>query len=486
MPSMARITVGDPESRRSSGPPERVAHPSVKERTARGKAARGRVSRSDHAGWQPSGERRSPVELLLEEAMGREPELVPIRHGRMLASPFAFFRGTAALMAADLAQTPRSGMTVQLCGDAHLSNFGGFAAPDRELVFDINDFDETARGPWEWDVKRLAASIAIAGRELGLTGAERHEAVEAAARSYREAMREFAALRNLELWYSRLDVARLLSHAGDQVSRRERTAFKRRIAAASAKDHLRAMSKLTARVDGQLRIVPRPPRIVPVEELFPKTTSEAVEVEMCAMLGAYRRSLPVERRHLLEGYRYRHMARRVGGIGSVGTRTWIVLLTGRDVDDPLFLQVKQAGQSALAPYTGRGTARNHGQRVVEGQRLMQVDGDIFLGWLRAEGVDGTPRDYYVRQLWDWKIGAEVELMSPARLTVYGRLCAWTLARAHARTGDRIAIASYLGRGSAFDRAVADFAEAYAGQNERDHAALGDAVRSGRVTAERGV
>jgi uncharacterized protein (DUF2252 family) len=486
MAPMATITVREPDARRSGGPPERVAHPSVKERSSRGKAARGRVPRSDHAAWRPSGERRPPVELLLEQAAGREPELVPIRHGRMLASPFAFFRGAAALMAADLAQTPQSGITVQLCGDAHLSNFGGFAAPDRELVFDINDFDETARGPWEWDVKRLATSIAIAGRELGLTAAERQQAVEAAVRSYREAMREFAALRNLELWYSRLDVTRMLSHAGDQVSRRERTAFKRRIAGASAKDHLRAMSKLTARVDGQLRIVPRPPRIVPVEELFPATTSEAVEAEMRTMLRAYRRSLPVERRQLLEGYRYRHMARRVGGIGSVGTRTWIVLLTGRDVDDPLFLQVKQAGHSALEPYTGRSTARNHGQRVVQGQRLMQVDGDIFLGWLRAEGIDGTPRDYYVRQLWDWKIGAEVELMSPARLTVYGRLCAWTLARAHARTGDRIAIASYLGRGSAFDRAVADFAEAYAGQNERDHAALDDAVRAGRVAAERGV
>jgi uncharacterized protein (DUF2252 family) len=483
---MATTTVRDPDARPTGGPPERVAHPSVKERSARGKAARGRVPRSDHAAWQPSGERRPPVELLLDQAAGLEPELVPIRHGRMLASPFAFFRGTAALMAADLAQTPQSGITVQLCGDAHLSNFGGFAAPDRELVFDINDFDETARGPWEWDVKRLATSIAIAGRELGLTAAERQQAVEAAVRSYREAMREFAALRNLELWYSRLDVTRLLSHSGDQVSRRERAAFKRRIAGASTKDHLRAMSKLTARVDGQLRIVPRPPRIVPIEELFPATTSEAVEAEMRTMLRAYRRSLPVERRHLLEGYRYRHMARRVGGIGSVGTRTWIVLLTGRDADDPLFLQVKQAGHSSLEAYTGRSTARNHGQRVVQGQRLMQVDGDIFLGWLRAEGIDGTPRDYYVRQLWDWKIGAEVELMSPARLTVYGRLCAWTLARAHARTGDRIAIASYLGRGSAFDRAVADFAETYAGQNERDHAALDDAVRSGRVGAERGV
>ena len=485
MEPMATTTVRDPEARRGGAPAGRVAHPSVAEREARGKAARGRVRRSDHAAWQPAGDRVGPVDLLLEQAAGREPELVGIRHGRMLASPFAFFRGTAALMAADLAGTPDSGLTVQLCGDAHLSNFGGFAAPDRELVFDINDFDETARGPWEWDVKRLATSIAIAGRDLGLTGTERRQAAEVAVRSYREAMRGFAAQRNLELWYSRLDVASMLSHAGDQVSRRERAAFSKRIAGASAKDHLRAMSKLTARVDGQLRIVARPPRIVPIEELYPATTSEAVETEMRTMLRAYRRSLPAERRHLLEGYRYRHMARRVGGIGSVGTRTWIVLLTGRDVDDPLFLQVKQAGRSVLEPYTGNSTARNHGQRVVQGQRLMQVDGDIFLGWLRTDGLDGTPRDYYVRQLWDWKIGAEVEAMSPARLTAYGSICAWTLARAHARTGDRVAIAAYLGRGGAFDRAVAAFAEAYAGQNERDHAALDDAARSGRVVAERG-
>jgi uncharacterized protein (DUF2252 family) len=404
----------------------------------------------------------------------------------MLASPFAFFRGAAAVMAADLARTPCSGITAQLCGDAHLSNFGGFAAPDRELVFDINDFDETARGPWEWDVKRLATSIAIAGRELGLTSRQRRDAVEAALRSYREAMREFAGLRNLELWYVRLDVNRLLTHFGDELSRGDRAAFDRRIAGASAKDHLRAMSKLTARVDGALRIVARPPRIVPVEALFPAAATEVLEQAMRIMLRAYRRSLPVERRHLLEGYRYRHMARRVGGIGSVGTRTWIVLLTGRDAEDPLFLQVKEAGRSVLEPYAGRSRVRNHGQRVVQGQRLMQVDGDIFLGWLRTSGLDGTPRDYHVRQLWDWKLGVDVEAMSPRRLSSYAVLCAWTLARAHARTGDRVAIAAYLGGGTVFDRAVAEFAETYADQNERDHAALADAVRAGQIAVERGV
>jgi uncharacterized protein (DUF2252 family) len=462
----------------------RVSHPSVEERAARGKAARSQAPRSSHAAWEASRERRSPEDLLLEQAADRVAELVPVRHGRMLASPFAFFRGAAALMAADLAETPQSGLPVQLCGDAHLSNFGGFASPDRELVFDINDFDETARGPWEWDVKRLAASIAIAGRALGLAPVARRNAVEAAVRSYREAMRRFATMRNLELWYARLDVARILSHVGDRVTPEERRAFKRRVAGARAKDHLRARSKLAQRVDGEPRIISRPPRIVPVEELFPAAAAEDVEDQMRSLLRAYRRSLPIDRRQLLEGYHYRHMARRVGGVGSVGTRTWIVLLTGRDADDPLFLQVKQAGPSALEPYAVRDQARNHGQRVVQGQRLMQVDTDIFLGWLRATWADDTPRDFYVRQLWDWKLGAEVELMSPARLTVYGTLCGWTLARAHARTGDRIAIAAYLGSGKAFDRAIAAFAETYADQNESDHAALEKAVRAGRVAAER--
>jgi uncharacterized protein (DUF2252 family) len=466
--------------------PGRVPHPSVEERAALGKAARVKMPRSRHGDWEASQESGRAEKVLLEQAADRVEELVPIRHGRMLASPFAFFRGAAALMAADLAETPRSGLTVQLCGDAHLSNFGGFASPSRELVFDINDFDETARGPWEWDVKRLAASIAIAGRELGLAPAVRHDAVEAAMRSYREAMRRFATMRNLELWYARLDVARILSHVGDRVTAEERKAFERRVAGARAKDHLRAMAKLAQRVDGELRIASRPPRIVPVEEVFPATAAEDVEEQMRSLLRAYRRSLPVERRHLLEGYRYRHMARRVGGVGSVGTRTWIVLLTGRDGDDPLFLQVKEAGPSVLEPYTARDRARNHGQRVVQGQRLMQVDTDIFLGWLRATATDDTARDYYVRQLWDWKIGAEVELMSPARLTVYGTLCGWTLARAHARSGDRVAIGAYLGSGKAFDSAIGAFAETYADQNERDHAELEEAAQAGRIEAARGV
>jgi uncharacterized protein (DUF2252 family) len=465
--------------------PRPMPHPSVLERAAAGRAARTAARRGDHAAWEPPAGRRPPVELLLEEGADRIRELLPIRHGRMLASPFAFFRGAAALMAADLSRTPRSGLEAQLCGDAHLSNFGGFAAPDREIVFDINDFDETARGPWEWDVKRLAASVAIAGRELDLAADVRRATAEAAVRSYRDAMRAFAGMRNLELWYARLDIDAVREHAGEHVSRKERQAFERRIARAYAKDHLRALSKLTQLVDGVPRIVARPPLIVPVEDLYPAETSESVEAWMRELLRRYRRSLPAERRRLLEGYRYRHMARRVGGVGSVGTRCWLVLLTGRDLGDPLFLQVKEAGPSALAPHLG-APASHDGRRVVEGQRLMQVDGDIFLGWLTA-GREGEPRrDYYVRQLWDWKLGAEVELMSPARLTFYVRLCAWTLARAHARSGDRVAIAAYLGSGRSFDRALAEFAERYADQNERDHAALEAAARDGLVAAERGV
>jgi uncharacterized protein (DUF2252 family) len=425
------------------------------------------------------------VDVLRDEAADRLPELVPVRHGRMLASPFAFFRGAAGVMAADLAETPRTGLDVQLCGDAHLSNFGGFASPERQLVFDINDFDETARGPWEWDVKRLAASIAIAIRELGLKAAARGAVVEAAVRAYRDAMRGFATMRNLDVWHARLDAERSFAEQAARASRQDRRAFRQRVESARAKDHLRAMSKLTEQLDGTTRIVSRPPLIVAIEELLPEADGESVEAEMRALLRRYRRSLPSQLRHLFDGYRYTHMARKVVGVGSVGTRAWIVLLTGRDGGDPLFLQVKEAGPSVVEAFTGRSTARNQGQRVVEGQRLMQAAGDIFLGWLRADR-DGVPRDFYVRQLWDWKISADVERMSPSRLTLYATMCGWTLARAHARSGDRIAIAAYLGSGAAFDRAAAAFAEAYADENERDHAALAEAVRAGTIAAETGV
>ncbi len=463
-----------------------VEHPTVAERTERGKAARGRAPRSAHAEWEPRTGRRPIAEQVLEQSAGREPELVPVRHGRMLVSPFAFFRGSAAVMAGDLDGTPDSGIEVQLCGDAHVSNFGGFAAPDRELVFDMNDFDETTRGPWEWDIKRLVASLAVAGRDLGFSEADRREAAEAAAGSYRESMRGFAAMRNLDVWYARISAASILDLLGDRVSKEERAAFKRRVASARGKDSLRALSKLTQQVDGHPRIVSRPPLIIPVEELFPAADSAAIEDRMREMIRAYRQSLPPERRHLLETFRYAHMARRVGGVGSVGTRCWIVLLLGRDDADPLVLQVKEAGPSSLEPFTGRDPITHHGRRVVQGQRLMQVDGDIFLGWLRVDDPGQEQRDYYVRQLWDWKLSADIEQMPPGRLNAYGRLCAWTLARAHARSGDRVAIASYLGSRNAFDRALAAFAERYADQNERDYAALAAAVRDGQVIAEHGV
>jgi uncharacterized protein (DUF2252 family) len=458
----------------------------VSERAARGKAARAQASRSSHADWAP-GPGRRPLDVLKAQAADRVPDLVPIRHGRMLESPFTFYRGAAAIMAADLAGTPDSGFRVQLCGDAHLLNFGGFASPERDLVFDLNDFDETAPGPWEWDVKRLVASMAVAGRELGLPEASRRGLAEAAARGYREAMRRFAGMTNLEVWYARANVAGLIAAFGERISGRERKAVTQRIAKAHTKDHLRALAKLAERSNGSLRIVSQPPLIVPVEELFDTAGEEGAEEQMRIRLAAYRRSLSRDRRQLLDQYRYVHMARKVVGVGSVGTRAWVVLFTGRDSGDPLFLQVKEAAPSVLEPYNGATVPRHNGQRVVEGQRLMQATSDIFLGWLRSPGVDDArERDFYVRQLWDWKVSADVGAMAPSRLALHGELCGWTVARAHARTGDRIAIAAYLGAGPAFDRALATFAEAYAEQNERDHAALAAAVAEGDVAATVGV
>jgi uncharacterized protein (DUF2252 family) len=463
-----------------------TAHPSVQERVARGKEARKRTPRSSHADWAPRADRSSAVDMLLAQEVGRLPELLPVRHARMLASPFAFYRGAAALMAADLDGTPDSGLRVQACGDAHLSNFGGFASPDRDLVFDINDFDETSPGPWEWDVKRLAASIAIVGRQLGLRGEERRAGVAASARAYRETMRRFAAMGNLAVWYARLDAERLQAAASRAASARAKKNLTRAVEKAQSKDHLRAVSKLTERVDGELRIVSKPPLIVPVEELTGDVDRDALVADMQALLGKYKRSLKSDRRHLIDRYRYVHMARKVVGVGSVGTRAWIVLLAGRDDDDPLFMQVKEAGPSVLAPYTGRDPAPNQGQRVVQGQWLMQATSDILLGWLRAVGIDQQSRDFYVRQLWDWKTSADVERMTQDGLTVYGEMCGWTLARAHARSGDRVAIASYLGSAPTFDRALAEFAEAYADQNERDYAEVAEAADKGRIAVEAGV
>jgi uncharacterized protein (DUF2252 family) len=411
-------------------------------------------------------------------------ELVPIRYGRMLTSPFAFFRGSAAVMAADLAQTPVSGLRAQLCGDAHLANFGAFAAPDRRLVFDLNDFDETLPGPWEWDLKRLGASIAIAARERGFRRKQRRSILLASMREYREAMREFAQMRNLEVWYARFDVETWLGRLRRMAPRKELKELERNIAKAQTKDNLKALDRLTHRVDGELRIVSDPPLIVPIEELsFQGISRDVLEAPILELLGEYRKTLSSDRRRLLDGYRYVHLAHKVVGVGSVGTRAWIVLLTGRDEGDPLFLQCKEAAESVLEPYAGKSHYRHHGARVVQGQWLMQAASDILLGWLTGPDADGTRRNFYVRQLWDWKRSVDLDAMLPEEMANYGRVCGWTLARAHARSGDRVAIAAYLGSGAVFDRAIADFSELYADQAEKDHRGLADAVKAGRLEAE---
>jgi uncharacterized protein (DUF2252 family) len=457
------------------------------ERAATGKEARSRVKRSRHREWRPPRDRQSPVDLLLEQDATRVSELVPIRHGRMLVSPFTFYRGSAALMAYDLASTPSSGLKVQLCGDAHLSNFGAFEAPDRRLVFDCNDFDETLPGPFEWDVKRLAASIAIAGRDRRFDGSERRDAVTASVRQYREEIRRFAAMRHLDVWYARIEIAEVLERYRDALKRQRVRQLEKGVSKAMHKDSLRALGKLTRQVNGAPRIISDPPLIVPIEELFPDVGGHEVETQLSRLLDAYRRTLPHDRQHLADGYRYVDAARKVVGVGSVGTRAWIILMLGRDSEDPLFLQAKEADSSVLEPYAGKSRFNHHGRRVVEGQRLMQAASDIFLGWIRnPQGLDGVARDFYVRQLWDWKTSVDIETIRPLGLQLYAQMCGWTIARAHARSGDRIAIASYLGKGDVFEKALADFAVAYADLNERDYNVVVKAVRDGRITAEEGV
>jgi uncharacterized protein (DUF2252 family) len=473
---------GSTASATAAGSPAKVPHLTATERIARGKAARAEAPRNGHAELTLSKE-RDPIALLEEQTPSRVPELVPIRYGRMLVSPFAFYRGAANIMAHDLVATPRAGLTVQLCGDAHLSNFGGFATPERTLVIDLNDFDETLPGPFEWDVKRLAASFEIAGRDRGFSRAERRAAVLASVGAYRVAMQEFAAMRNLDVWYARLDAAAVQARlravqAKKQVKRWGQVAQK-----AQTKDSLRAFSKLTHVVDGQVRIISDPPLIVPMAEL----AGRDVEKEITQLFRSYRQTLQTDRRKLLEEFRYVDLARKVVGVGSVGTRAWIMLLLGRDDQDPLFLQMKEAQASVLEQHLGKSTFRNHGERVVAGQRMMQSASDIFLGWIRnPKGLDGQPRDFYVRQLWDWKTSIDVDAVVPRGLRLYAEVCGWTLARAHARSSDRVAIAAYLGKGRVFDRAVADFSVAYADQNEKDYAALVDAVKDGRIKTEEGI
>ena len=453
------------------------------ERASRGKAARGELPRSAHAVWEPGPGRSDPVDLLEEQAQTRLPDLGPIRYGRMLVSPFTFFRGAAYVMAADLAAGPRTGLLAQLCGDAHLSNFGIFAAPDRRLVFSINDFDETLPGPFEWDLKRLAASVVVAGRDRGFDEEVCRSMVMGAAREYREAITRFAEMRNIDVWYTRLDIEAILEQLGRSASRKQMKRFQTNVAKVHTKDSMRALAKLCRTVDGELRIVGNPPLVTPIEDVLPNAEQEHLEDVVRRMIRTYRRTLPRDRRNLLESYRYAHAARKVVGVGSVGTRAWILLMLGRDESDPLFLQFKEAQASVLEPFLGKSQFTQHGQRVVEGQRMMQAAPDIMLGWERIVTIDGEKRDFYIRQLWDAKGSVDVELMDPQELEAYGKICGWTLARAHARSGDRIAIAAYLGSGDSFDRAMASFSETYADQNERDYRALKEAAGSGRIVAE---
>ena len=461
-------------------------HPSVAERARLGKVARAKVPRSVIGEFAPGPSRPDPVALLEEQAASRVPELVPIRYGRMLVSPFAFFRGAALGMAADLAATPTSRLTVQACGDAHLSNFGVFGAPDRTLVFDVNDFDETLPGPWEWDVKRLAASLAIAGRERGFTLKERSVVVTASAAGYRTEMTALAALPNLDVWYRRGDVAQLLAEFRSASKAVDRKRTKATLAKARTRDSMQAYSKLTQVVDGEPRIISDPPLIVPITELVPGLEGQELKEWAHGALTTYRRTLQDDRRHLLEQFRFVDLARKVVGVGSVGTRAWIALFLGRDGDDPLFLQIKEAQSSVLERFTAKSRFANQGERVVAGQRLMQAASDIFLGWERVKGVDAQERDFYIRQLRDWKGSIVLEQVTPTALRNYAQVCGWTLARAHARSGDRVAIASYLGKSGAFDQAVTTFSELYADQNERDYAALQKAAADGRIKVEAGL
>ena len=451
----------------------------------RGRAARRTTPRSAHGDWSPAPDRPDPIAVLVAQTASRVQELVPIRYGRMLVSPFTFYRGAAAVMAADLAATPASGIVVQACGDAHISNFGGFAAPDRRIVFGPNDFDETLPGPWEWDIKRMAASVEIAGRDVGLPAGRRRLLVTACVREYREGMRRFAAESHLDVWYDRLIASELVQRFGGRLDRSGQILFAKPFAKARKRTSLRAVTKLTERVDGELRFRSVPPLLVPLRDVFdaahPLDETEYVR----ELMSEYADSLDEDRRYLFGTYRFVDMARKVVGVGSVGTRATVLLLAGRDGKDPLILQAKEAQASVLEPYLGASEFDNHGERVVRGQRISHAASDIFLSWTRSMGLDGKEHDFYVRQLWDWKASFDLSTMSESGLHAYTRACGWSLARAHARSGDRLAIASYLGAGSSFDTAIARFSAAYADQNELDHQRLAEAVAAGEVPVETG-
>jgi Uncharacterized protein conserved in bacteria (DUF2252) len=454
--------------------------PGPQERMAAGKAARKRVPRRSLGEFRPAAG-RDPVGLLLSQDTGRVAELVPVRYKRMLLSPLAYYRGAALPMAADLAAGPSPGLTVQLCGDAHLSNFGGFGSPERRLIFDVNDFDETMPGPFDWDVKRLVASLVLAGRENGLGGAKTRRVAVAAAAAYRTAMREFAGMPTLDVWYARLDVQDLIDRLSSQLTKRELRDSKSAVAKAQARDNTQAVAKLTrVGADGQREIVGDPPLIVPIEDLAAELDPEAAYAALRKLVRQYGRTLPPDRQHLLSQYRLSRVARKAVGVGSVGTRCWIVLMEASDGTGPLLLQAKQAQLSVLSGYAGESRYGHQGERVVNGQRLTQAASDIFLGWQRTPEPGGGHTDYYVRQLRDWKYSAPVGQLKAKALASYGQLCAWTLARGHARTGDRLAIAAYLGRSAEFDEALAGFGEAYADQTERDRDELAGAAAAGRV------
>jgi uncharacterized protein (DUF2252 family) len=460
-------------------------HLSRADRVAAGKEARRFTPLQSHADFVP-GTSRDPIGLLVGQARSRVPELVPIRHGRMLVSPFTFYRGAALPMAEDLAGTPVSGLRAQLCGDAHLANFGAFGSPSRRLVFDLNDFDETLPGPFEWDIKRLAASFSVAGRQNGFPTKARRKIAVAVAESYRVALRRFAGQRWLDVWYAHLDVEQALPDFTAGLKTKRIKMLDAMLAGVRSHDSLQALAKLTTVVDGQRQIISNPPTVVPVEELVGDRRADEVYQLIREVLAKYRRTLQSDRRQLLERFTLEKVAHKVVGVGSVGTRAWILLLDGGDGDDPLFLQAKEAQASVLAGYCGRSAYSNQGERVVAGQHLMQAESDIFLGWTHAGGADGADRDFYVRQLRDWKFSAPIEMMRPAGMDAYARMCGWTLARAHARSGDRVAIGAYLGGSDKFDQAIAAFAETYADQNERDYAAFQDAARHNRIEAVHGV
>ncbi len=465
--------------------PARIQHLTPAERAAIGKAARQRVPLSSLAEFDTSG-RPDPISLLESQAVTRVPELVPIRYGRMIASPFSFYRGGALIMAEDLARAPSTDLQAQLCGDAHLSNFGVYASPERQLVFDINDFDETHPGPFEWDLKRLAASLAVAGRDNGFSAKKRRRIVVATAAAYRTSMIEFATAGNLPVWYSHLDMKELMTQIGDQLDARRQASTQAVLDKARSRDSLQALAKLTTMVDGRARIKSQPPLLVPLEELRGEEGAATEYQELGSLHEAYRHTLQWDRRHLLEQYQLVQVARKVVGVGSVGTRAWILLYEGLDGTDPLFLQAKEAQASVLSRFVKGVRVRNEGERVVNGQHLMQASSDIFLGWQRTRGADGVERDFYVRQLRDGKGSVVVENFAPDGMQFYGRMCGQALARAHARSGDRVAIAAYLGSSDRFDNAIADFAEACARQNVRDHAALVDAAGTGLVNAQPGI